>query len=402
VAGSIKNKAILIIDLQGAIGGAQKRNLVLANYILKQRSDFHLLVNDKLYYNYQRNQIIDPHPNISIIKLDKASYAAPNAGRSIISMIHTDNKKIKVPTVLGKIKKALRLALKWFRFSFQLGKIVTSKNIRIIYAIWMGGMWVWPFKKILNFKLIYGYNDADLSWIKKSPLDFFDSEYWVLKYCDKVDFLSEGLMKRFDDEIYKVEPTRKSFSPCSFIIYDKYYPVYPKRNQIVFLGRLHKDRNPMLILNAIEVLQKYGDIKDYNFYFIGDGALKNDIKSFIAEKGLKNTQMLGSIFDPWKYLQLSKIFITVANENYPSQSLLEAMACENAIIASNVGETEKLVSKNEGVLVNLNAEEIAAALQELINNPDLSQQLGKNSRKKALSEHNIDRYTKYFYALFQN
>ena len=106
---------------------------------------------------------------------------------------------------------------------------------------------------------------------------------------------------------------------------------------------------------------------------------------------------MGSISTPWEYLQKSKIFISIQQkENYPSQSLLEAMACENAIIASDVGETRLLVTENEGILVKLDAEEIADAIIKLITNTKLIERLGKNGRIKATSNHTLEKFTEYF------
>ncbi|PWS21862.1 hypothetical protein DKP78_21375, partial [Enterococcus faecium] len=49
----------------------------------------------------------------------------------------------------------------------------------------------------------------------------------------------------------------------------------------------------------------------------------------------------------------SSIFVSLQRtENYPSQSLLEAMAARNAVVATRVGETAKLVRHQEtGLLV---------------------------------------------------
>lgn len=395
----MNKKAILILNLTGGMGGAEKRNLILADYILRNRTDFYLITNDKLFNNFKNNGLINPTKNYFLLKLD--SYSKPQ--EIIIPNMPVYNSENisqgKTFSSLGKIKKNLRLLLKWFKFSYQSYKIIKHNNIKTIYALWTGGMWIWPLKKTLKFKLIYGYNDADLSWLKKSPLDFFDTEYWVLKHCDKIDFLSEGLMNRFERNIFKVEEKRKSYSPCSFVIYDKYYPQYPKKNHVVFLGRLHKDRNPLLILKAIKIFQKSEPKIECVFYIIGDGALKNDIASYISSEKLQNVILTGSVYNPWEYLQYSKIFITVATENYPSQSLLEAMACENAIIASDVGETRKLVTENEGILVPMDESIIADALIRLLADSSECERLGKNARKKVLEEHNIEKYSKYFFEL---
>ncbi len=75
------------------------------------------------------------------------------------------------------------------------------------------------------------------------------------------------------------------------------------------------------------------------------------------------------------------------------------MACENAIIASDVGETRLLVTEDEGILVNLNADEIANAIYKLFSSNELAERLAKNARKKAIENHNIEKFADYFYSI---
>jgi len=168
----------------------------------------------------------------------------------------------------------------------------------------------------------------------------------------------------------------------------------------VFLSRLETIKNPFLLLEAIKILNDDFHNNNIKYYFLGNGSLYKEIKSFVNKNNLNNIFIEGHQFETWKYLKRSKIFISLQQENnYPSQSLLEAMACENAIIASDVGETRKLVSENEGILVNLDAQEIADAINKLIMDPDLIKQLGKNARRKVLKEHTIEKYVEYFYKI---
>ena len=75
------------------------------------------------------------------------------------------------------------------------------------------------------------------------------------------------------------------------------------------------------------------------------------------------------------------------------------MACENAIIASDVGETRLLVTENEGILVGLNPQEIAEAIFKLFSTEGLIKRLGSNSRKKVLENHTVEKFAEYFYSI---
>jgi len=220
-------------------------------------------------------------------------------------------------------------------------------------------------------------------------------------YCDKIDFLSKGIVADLKKVMGAIPVDKISITPNSFIDYHNYYPQYPKDNAVVFMSRLTAIKNPMLFLEAISLLSKRNrSFSTIEFYILGDGPLVKEIVDFIRANDLPNVHFEGMIYEPWKYLQKSKIFISIQSENnYPSQSLLEAMACENAIIASDVGETRLLVTENEGILVKLNAEAIADAIDKLFTTSGLIEKLGKNARQKVLKEHTIEKFAEYFYLI---
>jgi glycosyltransferase involved in cell wall biosynthesis len=78
------------------------------------------------------------------------------------------------------------------------------------------------------------------------------------------------------------------------------------------------------------------------------------------------------------------------------------MACENAIVSSDVGETRKLISEENGILVPLDSDRIAGAIKELILNPEKCGGMGYNARQKVLKEHSIQKYILYFKELIED
>ena len=209
------------------------------------------------------------------------------------------------------------------------------------------------------------------------------------------------MVSTFESKIMVREKKHYSISPNSFINYNNFYPVEPKEDWIVFTSRMEPHKNPLLLLRSIKILnQHYPSFMNNKIYLLGTGTLATEISNYIKSNSLDNVNFLGEVPNVRGIIQKSKIFISIQDgNNYPSQSLLEAMACENAIIASDVGETRKLVTENEGILVPLLAEKIADAIQFLLSNPAECERLGKNARKKALEEHNIEKYSKYFFEI---
>lgn len=394
------NKAILLMNSTSSIGGAQKRYLNLFNYIISVRDDYYLIINKLIYDEFRENNLLTSDKNVRIIDLrfDK------NIKKKIIKNNNNDEnntfgrkKKFKK---LRRIIWLLRKFKTWLSFAIRFRYIQKNDNIKIVYSVWMGGIWVWPLKYFFNFKLIHSYNDSSLSSLSRNVFNIFSSEIYVLKHCDKIDFLSAEIITRLEEKIGKINRSRINVSPNSFVLYDNYFPEYPKENSVIFMSRLTDIKNPLLFVESIKIYNEKYRRDDVHFYILGVGLLENEIKDYIAQYKLSDAHFNGAVYEPWQYLRTSRIFVSLQrDDNYPSQSVLEAMACENAIIASDVGETRKLVTNNEGILVNLNAGEIAEAMNKLISNPKLIKKLGKNARKKAMAEHNIEKYSEYFYKI---
>lgn len=390
------NKAIILLNDTSLVGGAQKRYLSLFQII--QDESIYLIVNQELFDSAYQNKLILPSDRIFAIPIVAKK---KNEQPTIImdnKVINSNSNKKRFKRI-RKIKWWLGKLFLWYRFITKAYSILKKNNVSIVYSVWLGGIWIWPLKYILKFKLIHSYNDSSVSSVSKKIFDIFGSEYWVLKACDKIDFLSGSYLGLLESKIGKIKSSKISITPNSFIIYDNFYPEYPKENTVVFMSRLIPYKNPMLFLDAVYEFNKTNKADDVKFLIIGEGPLENEIKERISEKKLTNVCFIGKVDKSWGYLRKSKVFVSIQqDENYPSQALLEAMACENAIIASDVGETRRLVTENEGVLVRLNAKEISNAFYLLLTKKN---NLGIDARKKVLAEQNSEKYFKYFKSILK-
>jgi glycosyltransferase involved in cell wall biosynthesis len=101
--------------------------------------------------------------------------------------------------------------------------------------------------------------------------------------------------------------------------------------------------------------------------------------------------------DPFEIMRRSKIFLSLQEkENYPSQALLEAMVSGCAIIATDVGETRKLLDETCAVLIPYDPVILAETITYLLKNHSHRKKMAENAQRKALSEHTVDRFSNYF------
>ncbi|MBS4034553.1 MAG: glycosyltransferase [Ignavibacterium sp.] len=405
---SFKNKLIILINTSGSYkGGAQKRYLALFSYLQRiGADDYFLLLNDSLYEACLRDKILISSKNIIFIKIKKArekGIAFNNSPSNINSESSAHQKLIlKIYPTLGLIMSYFKQLKRWAIYNLELIKIIKRLNIGLIYGVFSGGIWSWQVARLMGIKFIYSYNDASAAMIERSIFKILKSEYYVLKFADKIDFLSEGVLHKLNEKGIYIKNDKALISPNSFITYENFYPEYPKINRIVFSGRLTNFKQPTLLLEAISIL-KLRNFTDFTLIILGEGYLMPQLLKYKEDFNLDNVLLKGGVSDTANYLKKSKIFLSLQKDNnYPSQALLEAMSCGNAVIATDVGETRKLITESEGILVPFSAEKIADAIRFLLENTEECFRLGQNARKKAITEHNIEKYSTYFFEIVEN
>ncbi len=187
-------------------------------------------------------------------------------------------------------------------------------------------------------------------------------------------------------------------SPCSFTDYSEYKPAPNKRNVVVFAGRLVECKNPMLLVKAVSILKETsGDsLSGWKVAMYGDGPLKKEVMSQVDLLGLTDIVSVGSAYSLSNVLSESRVFVSLQEtDNYPSQSLLEAMACENVIIATDVGHTRLLVNENTGILIDPSLHALAEALRDVICDWNAYADYGVQAREHVMRHHSIDRFASY-------
>lgn len=174
-----------------------------------------------------------------------------------------------------------------------------------------------------------------------------------------------------------------------------------KQRQIAFVGRFESVKNPLLFVEAIGILSRR--TRDFRAVMLGDGRLRVRVERRIAQLGLR--EILQCAFDdsPGTTLARSMVFASLQQmDNYPSQSLLEAMESGCAIVATDVGCTADLVNRETGILVPFDPEAIANAFDRLLADPDTTKSMGERARRLVRQRHGLDQYATYIEGLYGN
>ena len=179
-------------------------------------------------------------------------------------------------------------------------------------------------------------------------------------------------------------------SPCTFIDYER-VRVLPKESLVAFSGRLSPEKQPELFLRAAAlVLRRAPGIR---FAVMGAGPQEDFLRRLAGELGLADALRIGFVPDPGETLARAAVFCSLQrDENYHSQALLEAMAAQCGVVATDVGLTRRMVDETTGVPVPPDPARVAEAVLALLADPAQREALGRAADARARTEHSVERF----------
>jgi glycosyltransferase involved in cell wall biosynthesis len=153
-----------------------------------------------------------------------------------------------------------------------------------------------------------------------------------------------------------------------------------------FIGRLSSEKNINTLLYSFADVSK--SIRDLKLIIVGEGRMKNQLERIVLENDIDDRVVFcGLRYDIAKILCGLDIFVLPSYSEGLSTSLLESMACERAIICSDIPANRQLVQHNkEALLVDPNnKEEFTQAILLLCENQHLRRKLGHYAKIKSNS-----------------
>jgi len=162
-----------------------------------------------------------------------------------------------------------------------------------------------------------------------------------------------------------------------------------------FVGELRKKKGMEVLLSAHARINKQRPI---TLLIIGE-VRQGDDRKLLEDFQNANPQypiiITGHIphNDLPSYYSLIDIFIHPSLRDGMPNAVLEAMACERAVIATAVGGTKDILEDGKnGVVVNVNDPDmLAEKIVELLDNPKKRELLGKNARELVLSKFTLEK-----------
>lgn len=230
---------------------------------------------------------------------------------------------------------------------------------------------------------------------------FYSIEFFATFFCDQL-----VLVNKFYKKYYWFF-RKKTITIYNGINFNKYHDSNEDKAKnglirILFIGRLDKQKNPLMLLEAAKHLTKKH--KQLIFSFIGGGELWDKCNQYIQENGLEKFIIL----EGWKsnvtdYYCSHDIFCLPSIYEAFGLVFLEAGYFKLPTVATNVeGIPEVILDNQTGLLVPSNDSiSLTNALEKLILNEDLRVNLGKNAKEWVTEQFPNSKMVNEYHKIYQ-
>ncbi len=335
----------LINDLSA--GGAERATASLANYFVNHGVE---------------TEIITFTDETSFYTLDKKVSHSPVGFTEI-------EHSLSLKRVFGAIKRM-----------FQLRKFVKKKKLDFLIGMSFSMTWYTVFATFFT-------KTKSIGTERNNPYEYksghFNSILRKLFYliCNGYIFQTKKSSEFFTDKLKKTDII------ISNAIFNEtvYHLVPPKvRNKIICaVGRLDKQKRFDLLIDAFSAIAD--KIPDYRLVIYGEGKLRKQLQERIDSAHLTNRASLpGNDTKVLQKVNNASIFVLSSDYEGMPNVLMEAMALGVPSISTrcDMGPEELIADGENGILVDVgSSEQIAAAILNIIENPELADRLSKSSMK---------------------
>lgn len=180
-----------------------------------------------------------------------------------------------------------------------------------------------------------------------------------------------------------------------------------KVENIISVGRLTKAKDHKNLFKAIKILKEKltkDELEVPIFLIVGDGELKNELRNLALELNINNSvEFLGVRDDIPKLLAESDMYVMSSEWEGLSISLIEAVASEIPIVATDAGSNSEIVKdgKNGEIVPIKNSQKLAESLYKLITNKNLRTKY-KNNSQKMIKKFEIEKSAAKHYDMYKD
>jgi glycosyltransferase involved in cell wall biosynthesis len=361
-------RPVALVLLARHISGAEHQTLALCRYLGRQRR-VTLLVNDELAARLADDPFLSRYTaGLSVQRLGPAFPPAP-AG-SVPGALRRARCYPALQRALGRALEALRpetvhliLAPSFFAYAPFLGRL--------------------PYPVVLTLAGEMRYVRHFYGAAKRLAVRYAVARADALVVCSADEMLN----------LAAVAPRAVSRAVLldNFTDVARFAPAPQKEPLVTFAARLHPEKGALLYLDAIARVREAHPRA--RFALMGEGEEGTEVERRLRGLALDGAVQRGYATDLAPLFARSLVFVSCQrHENLGSSSLLEAMASGNAVVATDVGQTWRIVDGAVGRRVPPHPQAIARAVGDLLADAGAARRLGAAARERVLARYGPDPY----------
>lgn len=159
--------------------------------------------------------------------------------------------------------------------------------------------------------------------------------------------------------------------------------------QCAFIGRVTQIKRPDRFLDVVSEIKKRQ--VELDFFVAGDGELLETCSKRIAAEELP-VSVLGWQSNIERVLSAADIVVLTSDNEGTPLSLIQAGMAALPVVSTNVGSVSEIVlNEITGIITELDVQQIADALENLVSNPGLRAQLGNAAQEFTLANFGVQR-----------
>lgn len=237
-------------------------------------------------------------------------------------------------------------------------------------------------------------------WIKKYGLYSWMYALSSTRY-KKILLVSDAILKEyvFAKQIMKKSKVIRNPIQIGEILEKGKESVVEEEYDIIFVGRLTPQKNPILLLEVVYEVKKYDP--GIRLCIVGTGELLEKSKETCKKLGLeKNVVWKGFLENPFPYMVRSKIFLLPSSWEGFGLAAVEALVLGKPVVCRNVGGLNSIVNEKCGFLCE-GKEELVEACKKLLEDGDLYKRMAAKALLRAEEMDNYENYMEGLWKIYQ-
>lgn len=169
---------------------------------------------------------------------------------------------------------------------------------------------------------------------------------------------------------------------------------------IITVGRFSQAKGYEDMIKAFSLLRNKE--QKPRLLMVGSGNQAKSIQAQIDSLDLNESVILaGERHDVPQLLAASDVYASSSHREGLPLAVLEAMMAGLPVVATSVGDIPNVVTRETGLIVPPHRpEQLAAALEDLLDDPEKRQVMGKAAQQRAMDEYSVDAWMKRHVALY--